>query len=187
VVPQLALWSDDGDMILSPGETWIYKASAQALDLANPPADVTVVPGCNDRRNTYKNIGRVEIAGTGVFDEDPSHYCNPLDFDSDGIPDQEDNCILVANGPLAPDAAGNSQLDTDGDGYGNICDPDLDGDSSVTILDLGLFKAAYGKAPGDPNYNPDADFDGDGAATILDLGRLKAQYGSEPGPSCCIP
>jgi hypothetical protein len=38
-----------------------------------------------------------------------------LDSDNDGIPDTEDNCPLTPN----PD-----QLDTDGDGSGDACDPD---------------------------------------------------------------
>jgi len=62
--------------VLSPGETWIYTATGQALDLTDTPTDFTVVPGCNDGRNTYENTGRVEVSGTEVFDEDKSHYCN---------------------------------------------------------------------------------------------------------------
>jgi len=76
ITPTLDVASDDGDMILSPGETWIYKAVGQALDLSAPPVGVTVVPGCGDGRNTYQNTAQVEIAGSGVIDQDLSHYCN---------------------------------------------------------------------------------------------------------------
>ena len=77
VTPVLDTASDTGgDLILSPGETWIYTATAQALDLSTPPAGVTVVPGCGDGRNTYENTGRVEVSDTEFFDEDQSHYCN---------------------------------------------------------------------------------------------------------------
>jgi hypothetical protein len=41
------------------------------------------------------------------------------DSDSDGIPDESDNC---------PNDANNDQTDTDADGLGNACDPDDDGD-----------------------------------------------------------
>jgi hypothetical protein len=70
-----------------------------------------------------------------------SHYCNPaLDSDNDGVPDYQDNCILKPNGPLIPDAGGNSQRDTDGDGYGNICDADLNNfDALVNISDYSGF------------------------------------------------
>ena len=82
VSPALDTNSDTGgDLILSPGEIWTYTATGQALDLSTPPADVTVVPGCDDGRNTYENTGRVEISGTEVFDEDLSHYCNPANHD----------------------------------------------------------------------------------------------------------
>ncbi len=48
----------------------------------------------------------------------------PVDTDADGIPDYKDNCRLAPNGPLNPGDVGNSQLDTDGDGVGDICDDD---------------------------------------------------------------
>src|SRR4029450_6775085 len=41
------------------------------------------------------------------------------DRDADGIADGEDNCTLVANA---------DQRDTNDDGFGNICDTDIDGD-----------------------------------------------------------
>jgi len=78
VAPTLIAESDEGgDLILSPGETWIYLAEAPALDLEVAPSDVTVVAGCGDGRPTYENTGRAEILGTELFDEDLSHYCNP--------------------------------------------------------------------------------------------------------------
>lgn len=42
-----------------------------------------------------------------------------MDQDSDGVPDEEDNCMELANG---------TQEDLDLDGEGDACDPDLDGD-----------------------------------------------------------
>ena len=44
------------------------------------------------------------------------------DTDDDGIPTTLDNCTLVANA---------DQRDTNGDGYGNVCDPDLNNDGIV--------------------------------------------------------
>ncbi len=90
------------------------------------------------------------------------------DRDGDGIRDAEDNCTEVANA---------DQRDTDRDGYGNLCDADLNNDGSVDFLDLGLFKAVF--FTGDA----DADLNGDGSVDFLDLGLMKAGFFQAPGPS----
>ena len=45
------------------------------------------------------------------------------DRDNDGVADSVDNCSAIPNP---------QQRDTNGDGFGNICDPDVDGDGIVT-------------------------------------------------------
>ncbi len=52
---------------------------------------------------------------------------NPIiDTDLDGVPDSSDNC------PLTPNS---DQLDQDGDGIGDVCDPDIDGDGHLNEPD----------------------------------------------------
>ncbi len=104
-----------------------------------------------------------------------------IDSDRDGVPDQSDNCILDPNGPLIPDAGGNIQLDTNGDGYGNICDPDLDNNLIVQAGDLALFKPLFFTS------DPDADFDGNGIVQAADLAILKNFFFKPPGPSGLVP
>ena len=103
------------------------------------------------------------------------------DTDGDGVADNLDNCILVANGPLIPDAGGYSQRDTDGDGYGNICDPDLDNNLSVNAPDLAIFKPLFFTS------DPDADFDGDSSVNAADLAIMKTMFFGPPGPSGIVP
>ena len=100
-----------------------------------------------------------------------------FDVDGDGILDTDDNCILHDN----PE-----QLDTDGDGYGNLCDGDLNNDSSTNTLDLDLYKQSHRSAIGDANYNADADFNGDGVINTLDLNIYMGLHRLPPGPSCCV-
>jgi Mg-chelatase subunit ChlD len=90
------------------------------------------------------------------------------DADVDGVADVADNCILVPN----PD-----QRDTNGDGYGNACDGDFDGDCATNFVDLGHFKSVFFTA------DPDADFDGDGSVGFSDLGAFKSLFLQPPGPS----
>ncbi len=92
------------------------------------------------------------------------------DADGDGIPDISDNCTLVPNA---------DQRDTNGDGFGNICDADLNGDLTVNLSDFSMFRSAFGTA------DPDADFNGDGGVNLSDFSIFRSMFGSAPGPSCC--
>ncbi len=72
-----------------------------------------------------------------------------VDSDGDGVPDSKDNCKTVKNA---------NQKDTDGDGKGDACDPDMDGDGVPNAKDnCPLVK------------NPDQkDTDGDGKGDACD-------------------
>ena len=88
--------------------------------------------------------------------------------DGDSVPDNMDNCTMVSN---------DSQLDTDGDGFGNACDADLNNDCAVNFGDLGLMKERFF------GNDPDADLDGNGSVNFLDLEIMKVQFFGAPGPS----
>jgi len=122
-----------------------------------------------------------EAGGELTFDDDGNLYMisndqlsiiklSPNDTDSDGILDYMDNCTLVSNA---------TQLDTDNDGYGNICDADLNGDLTVDLSDFSLFRIVFATA------DPDADFDGSGDVDLTDFSLFRVMFGSAPGPSCC--
>jgi hypothetical protein len=71
------------------------------------------------------------LAGSGASD--------PADSDGDQVPDDVDNCVWDANGPLDP----SNQVDTDNDGFGNVCDCDFDQDYRIVASDLALIAAAF--------------------------------------------
>jgi hypothetical protein len=91
-----------------------------------------------------------------------------VDSDADGACDAGDNCTLVANA---------DQRDADSDGFGNLCDADLNDDGVVNLVDLAAFRARF--LSGDPV----ADFDGDGVVSLTDLAIFKASFLRSPGPS----
>lgn len=97
-----------------------------------------------------------------------------LDSDGDGVPDDIDNCV---------DNFNPSQLDTNGDGFGNRCDADLDNDGFITNFgDLGLLRLAFFSSPGAANWNPDADFNEDNVINFADLGIMRTFFFGPPGP-----
>jgi len=92
-----------------------------------------------------------------------------VDTDNDGVFDSLDNCILLANA---------NQRDTNGDGYGNRCDPDFNNNRIVDSQDGALLKAAFGSTA-----FPDRDLNGNGIVDSQDGAILKSFFGKPPGPS----
>ncbi|MEO0424062.1 MAG: hypothetical protein AAF184_17120 [Pseudomonadota bacterium] len=90
------------------------------------------------------------------------------DSDGDGLVDTDDNCTLMANA---------DQRDTDGDGFGNVCDGDFDQDCRVTVPDVRSALAARGTP------DPDRDLDGNGVVTFADVLAVVGMLRDAPGPS----
>jgi hypothetical protein len=96
------------------------------------------------------------------------------DSDDDGAPDPEDNCRDVANA---------TQVDSDLDGYGNLCDPDVDNDGVVGSADFLQVRARFGARTGDAAYEEAVDLNWDGAIGTPEFVRVIAAWGRPPGPS----
>ena len=104
------------------------------------------------------------------------------DADGDGIPDALDKCMLDSRNKTA-------DCDTDGDGYGNVCDPDFDQDFAVTAHDFGKYFAPSMKS-GTP-ASTGTDLNCDGKVDQEDYRAYfepkfkgeKKQGGAVPGPS----
>ena len=108
---------------------------------------------------------------------EPYYFAPTNDADGDGVPDASDDCIFVPN----PD-----QRDTDGDGYGNLCDPDFDNNGLVTtswaaqpygdLEQLTLTMQVGG-------YDANQDLDGDGSVNQVDASIASMYLFLPPGPS----
>jgi hypothetical protein len=96
-----------------------------------------------------------------------------IDVDGDGLAEQQDNCTLIANP---------SQCDSDGDGYGNHCDGDLDNNGFTNAFDTPLFRAQLGQPSAPPTYN-EADLNCNGFVNAFDTPLFRSLLGSSPGPS----
>jgi len=141
--------------------------------------------------NIYANLQNTAIdmgatgfdldTGYGLIQADLALASVEPDTDNDGIGDSADNCTNVPNGPSIPDAGGNSQLDSNADGFGNACDADLNDDGVVNGLDVGPFTDQFGTT------GPDADLNGDGVVNGLDVGTFTNAFGQTPGPSGLAP
>jgi hypothetical protein len=99
-----------------------------------------------------------------------------LDSDGDGVEDPEDNCTEAANP---------SQLDTDGDDYGNACDCDFDQNLACNIADFTIFREDF-IATADRGVGTDMDCNG--AVSIADFSLFREGFvAGVPGPSGLVP
>jgi hypothetical protein len=73
--------------------------------------------------------------------------------------------------------ANTNQSDADRDGFGDVCDADLDQSGMVNGIDLAILRAAFG------TRSPNGDANGDGVVNALDLALLQSRFGKAPGPS----
>ncbi len=107
----------------------------------------------------------------------------PSTLDSDSIGDCVDNCTEQDNDP---------QIDSNGDGYGNICDGDFDQTGGVSFGNFGTMKKVIGTSlaactvilGGTPPC-VDVDMNSNGGIDFTDFGLMKKRIGSPVGPSAC--
>lgn len=104
---------------------------------------------------------------------DPNGTPNSCDSDGDGNDDNADNCTLVQN---------ELQRDTDGDGMGNMCDPDFNNDNQINFADLQVMKDNFFQ-PGDTL----TDLNGDGQTNFADLNMMSDMFFDQPGPGTELP
>jgi hypothetical protein len=104
----------------------------------------------------------------------PCTACDAADSDGDGICDALDDCVGTPD-PL--------QIDSDLDGFGNVCDTDYTNDGVAGVPDLVIFREALGTFAGDPHYSSAVDANSDGGIGAPDLVVVSTRLGEAPGPS----
>lgn len=135
------------------------------------------------------------LGWTNVYIGDPlMRVHDPLaatgDADGDGVADISDNCTRLPNP---------GQRDTNGDGFGNRCDGDVNDSGVVDTTWNALDPNATGPCPKDPDleaicrtiqfgrYNRDHDLDGNGAVDPDDFSLALFRVFHPPGPSGLVP
>ncbi|MFK8032479.1 MAG: thrombospondin type 3 repeat-containing protein [Gammaproteobacteria bacterium] len=127
--------------------------------------------GCTDASHNHLGYYRFDfdIAGAdGDLVESVGTALSGIDTDGDSVDDTIDNCIDTAN---------DSQVDTDGDGFGNACDADFNNDGTTNFIDLNLLSDAF--------LGTDLLFDlnGDGSVNFLDIALFGDMFLTPPGPA----
>lgn len=141
----------------------------ESLAPTDPTAFVTGLAWIDDGRPI--NFTMIPL----VVNTDPTG-----DTDGDGIADDVDNCPSNAN----PD-----QADSDGDGIGNICDPDDDNDGVADEVDNCPVTANPSQGDADADGVGDAcdpDDDGDGIADEVDGCPVENATGLDADGNGCI-
>ena len=157
------------------GSSWSTVASFDGVanSFSQEQLDLPALAGASQARFRFRidTDGFVSADGWHIDDillRASGAGCDTDDTDSDGIPDAEDNCTLVANA---------DQRDSNGDGFGNVCDADLDNNGIVNILDFRIFRPLFN------SDDADADLDGSGTVDIADFFILRDGFGQPPGPA----
>ncbi len=96
-----------------------------------------------------------------------------VDTDSDGVSDPNDNCTLLPNP---------GQCDSDGDGFGNRCDGDLNNNLFTNAQDYVDLRAQLGSPSPAPAFNI-ADLNCNGFVNGQDYVLFRTLLGPPPGPS----
>jgi len=151
------------DIVLGPGRSndpddIVFDWDTTGLALGPQTVRFRVNP-VTEEADTANNSG----SGTFVFEPDQ---------DGDIVVDDTDNCLVDENP---------SQIDTDGDGFGNRCDPDFNQDGVVGAPDVNFFTTAMA------SNDPLADLDSDGDVDLDDRTILNSFFGRSPGPSGLCP
>jgi len=160
---------EDDDCQNCPGGQW----NGQSTDLVTYAYDF----GANAANGEIDLTGEDNVLFRIVFHADPNTndegviiddfvvegFQDDDDDDNDGILDVDDNCPLVGNA---------NQLDTDGDGIGDVCDTDDDGDGILDAVDNCPLNINVNQADADNDGIGDicdTDLDNDGVLNIDDL------------------
>ncbi|MFK8030066.1 MAG: PA domain-containing protein [Gammaproteobacteria bacterium] len=139
---------------VQPGSTFSHFDTVASPNLLMEPS---ITGSLEARINVDLTAPQYQDIGWGLVDED-----------DDLIPDINDNCQLLANG---------DQRDTNGDGFGNVCDADINNDGIINFLDIALLGNLF------LSTNADADFNGDGIVNFIDVSIMGNAFLTQPGPS----
>jgi hypothetical protein len=139
-----------------------YTIHVYGIDLDQPVGTHDKIAGLAAPGDMGDANFAVDVGGRAAF----------VDADGDAAADGIDNCIIMPN----PD-----QGDSDGDGYGNACDADLNNDGVVNFGDLAAMKKVF--------FTTDAvaDLNADGVVNFADLAIMKQSFFKKPGPAAGMP
>ncbi|MEM7083974.1 MAG: dockerin type I domain-containing protein [Pseudomonadota bacterium] len=163
------LWFVDHNVFADPQASTNYRIDWDVIDASGIPMTSTNYTVFD----SPAQAGPIGMSASTNYQLSAGFHAPP-DSDTDTVRDFVDNCSLDPN---------SSQLDTNNDGFGNFCDPDLNNDGSVNFVDYAQMTVAFLATPASPNWNADADLNGDNIVNFIDIARFQLFFLGPPGPS----
>jgi len=168
-----------GDFVNDSTVTWgpglAFARTIGGNDVAvGPQQNISLYDGMNSAgiSGTTLSVSNATTCGTCANPNAGYTWTLTTDVDGDGIVSSSDNCYLLSNA---------TQVDSNGDGFGNRCDGDLNNNNTTNAQDYVLFRQQLGQASTPPGYNA-ADINANGAVNAQDYVLFRGLLGSPPGP-----
>ena len=150
---------------------------SQQIQVSFESINITIFANVIANTTTHIITGTVSVVAANTTTE-TTIFTRTFNLTINAGPDNGPRRFLVAITSTSPVIAASCTVDPTTIQISCFAsrDPDVRGNGTVDIVDVGMGMYGYGAALGSAHYNPAVDLDGNGVIDIIDLGIMTADY-----------